>query len=274
MIKERGALSLTEADHRNLETRWIDPPLIERARLYRVNSSDGAALVGRNGAGNYAGLAIPNIFPGHDRARDYTLRLDHPELELRSDGTTRPKARYLNPPGRGNRLYMPPGTPAPWLQETSLPMVVVEGPFKALAVWRLAHHGVETPRWLCVGVNGCWGWRGTVGKTTGPDGDRRDVKGTIVDLNRISCEGRPVYLVADTNITTNSSVAAGWREFGNELEGRGANVVMVEVPAELGINGVDDFLARHGPKAGLALFEAAKPRNASRDFHLTDLGNA
>ena len=127
-------MTLSAHDFAGLEARWITPELARQAGLFRVDSADGAQLVGRNGAGDYSGIAIPNIRPGQTHAREYALRLDHPDLELRSDGTTRPKARYLNPPGRGNRLYMPPGTPAPWLQETSLPMVVVEGPFKALAV--------------------------------------------------------------------------------------------------------------------------------------------
>ena len=268
------AAALTDRDIAALASRWITSELAECARLYRVNSVDGAQLVGRNGAGNYSGLVVPNILPGHDHVRECVLRLDHPEMELKPDGSTRPKAKYLHPPGRRNLLYFPPGITVEQLADTSLPVAVVEGPFKALALFRLAHHGVETARWLPIAINGCWGWRGTVGKTTGPDGGRCDVKGVIADLDRVAWDGRLVLLVPDTNVTTNTSVTAAWRKLGKELERRGAHVATVEIPTEPGINGMDDYLGRHGPEAALELFEAAKPRNTARDFHLTDAGNA
>jgi hypothetical protein len=49
-----------------------------------------------------------------------------------------------------------------------LPLIITEGEFKTLALWRLANwnHG-ERPRFLPVGVSGVYNWRGTVGKTTG-----------------------------------------------------------------------------------------------------------
>ena len=138
----------------------------------------------------------------------------------------------------------------------------------------LAHHGTEQPRFLAIAQNGCWGHRGVIGKTTGPSGDRQDVKGVIPDFDRIAWTGRLVFMVGDINIATNPMVAAGWRDLGKELERRGARCAMVAIPPEDGVNGVDDLLARWGPERVLALFEAAKPRNSARDFHLTDLGNA
>ena len=266
--------TLTDLDLAALQARWIDTATAQRAGLFRVNSVDGAALVGRNGAGDYSGIVIPNIRPVLTEPREYRLRRDYPHLELKPDGGTREKGKYLYPPGRGNLMYFVPGTPDAWLQDANLPVVVVEGEFKSLALWRLAHHDADASRWLPVGIPGCWGWRGTVEKTTGPDGDRRDVKGPIADLDRISWAGRLIYLVPDTNVTDNISVSVAWRELGRELERRGASTVMVEIPQESGINGIDDYLARHGPDAAMALYEAAKPRNAGRDFHLTDLGNA
>ena len=267
--------TLTSNDHRKLAARWIDSKLAEQAGLFRVNSSDGAALVGRNGAGDYAGIGIPNVLPGQSQPREYRLRRDHPDMDLQPDGSTREKGKYLHPPGRGNLLYFPLGTPGSWLQDANLPVAVVEGELKALALWRLANYETETARWLPIGILGCWNWRGTVGKAIGPEGGRRDVKGVIPDLDRIAWVGRLVYLVPDTNLATNPSVAAAWRELGKELERRGANTVMVGLPTELpGVNGVDDLLVRWGPERVLELFEAARPRSTVKDFHLTDLGNA
>jgi len=275
--------TLTATDLEALAARWIPPELAEEAGLYRVDSIDGAQLVGRNGSGNFAGLAIPYFLPGQEQhPREYRLRRDRPDLD--PDG--KELGKYLGPPGRSNLAYFPPGITLESLTDTSQPVVVVEGEFKALSLWRLAHHDAITAdnrgdhlhgehhRWLPVGLQGCWSWRGTIGKARGPDGDQRPVKGVIPDFDRIEFGGRRVYLVPDTDIAKNGSVAAAWRELGKELEGRGANVVTVEIPPEPGINGIDDFLGDHGPEKALKLFAEAKPRSKARDFHLTDLGNA
>ena len=271
---EPTSRALTSDDYRKLEARWIPRELAERAGIFRVNSTVGAQMMGRNGSGNYSGLIIPNIAPGEEHIREYCLRRDHPDLESKPDGGTREKGKYLHPPGRENQLYFPPGTTVEQLADTTLPVALVEGAFKALALFRLSLYNVEKPRWLVIGISGCWNWRGRVGKTTGPDGGRCDVKGPIPDLDRIAWNGRLTLLVPDTNVTGNPSVQAAWREFAKEIERRGAPTVMVEVPNESGINGIDDYLSRHDPEAGLALFEAAKPRNSVNDFHLSDLGNA
>jgi len=266
--------ALTTTDLLALESRWITPELADAAGLFRVRSVDGAALVGRNGTGDWSGLAIPNVVPGQTHAREYRLRVDHPELEQASDGSVRAKNKYLAPPGRSNLLYFVPGTAVEQLEDANLPVAVVEGEFKTLALSRLAFHDTDSARWLAVGILGCWSWRGSVGKTAGPDGDRRDVHGVIGDFDRITWDGRPAYLVADANMTTNTSVAAAWRELGRELHRRGARCATVTIPAGSGINGIDDYLAQHGPEAALALFAAAKTRSTARDYHCTDAGNA
>lgn len=101
-----------------------------------------------------------------------------------------------------------PGTPADWLQDAKLPVAMMEGEFKGIAVCRLSHHDTETARFLPIAISGCWSWRGVVGKAPGPNGERTAVKGPIADLDRLTWEGRLVYLVPDTNMTTNPSVAA------------------------------------------------------------------
>ena len=265
---------LTGRDNAALTSRWITPKLAKHAGLFRVSSADGAQLVGRNGSGNYSGLAIPNTLPGQAQPREYLLRRDFLDLVIKANGRTKEQEKYLYPPGRNNLLYFPPGTTEKFLQDATMPVAVVEGPLKALATHRLANHETENPRFCPVAINGCWGHRGRVGKTTGPNGERRDVKGPIPDLDRIAWDGRLVYLVPDTNVVNNSSVEAAWREFGKELERRGTRTVTVEIPQEPGVNGVDDLLARWGPERVLELFEKARPRNTSRDFHSTDAGNA
>ena len=67
--------SLNDGDLQALGARWIPPELAEAAGIYRVESADGAAIIGRKGSGDYAGLAIPYTWPGAGtRARSHQLR--------------------------------------------------------------------------------------------------------------------------------------------------------------------------------------------------------
>jgi hypothetical protein len=167
---------LTPSDYAVLEARWIDRDLADRAGLRRVDSLTGGDIVGRR-SGNYAGILIPYFVPGGDSVREYRLRRDHPEMEYDSSGNLKPRQKYLSPPGRSNMLYLAPGAPQHLLRYSSIQILIAEGEFKTLALWRLAFHcAADQPRFLPLGVSGVYNWRGTIGKTTGPDGSRLDVK--------------------------------------------------------------------------------------------------
>jgi hypothetical protein len=95
-------------------------------------------------------------------------------------------------------LYFAPGTSEMQLRNADLPVMITEGEFKTLALSRLANWaGAEPPRFLPVGLSGVYNWRGTVGKTTGPDGSRFVVKGPIPDLERIAWKGRRAIIAYD-----------------------------------------------------------------------------
>jgi hypothetical protein len=139
---------LTPADLGSLERRWIDPDLARRAGLRRVDSLTGAEIVGRKG-GDYSGIAIPYFQPGSERVRDYWLRRDHPDMEYDGGGSLKAKQKYLSPPGRSNMLYLPPGVPQSLLRDPELLVLITEGEFKTLALWRAANHGAASqPRFL------------------------------------------------------------------------------------------------------------------------------
>ena len=268
----------TATDTRRVcEDSWLTPDLVDRARIRRVDDAEGRELVGRNGkAGEYQGLAFPYFVPGQNAVREYRIRRDNPDLELR-DGSTRKRGKYLAPPGRGNMLYFVPGTPPDALANVNLPVTLVEGEKKTLALHRLARWGTEAPRWLPVGISGVWSWRGTVGKTNGPNGERRDVKGAISDLGRVVWEERLVYICFDSDVLTNTSVQAARRQLANELRMRGARVRLVTLADRGGTKvGIDDFLVSDGPEAALALFESATDTGNPDLLRLpyTDAGNA
>ena len=238
---------LAASDFTALEARWIDGPLALAAQLRRVDSLTGAELVGRK-SGNHAGVAIPYFFPGTSEVREYRLRRDHPDMEIDSKGQVKPKQKYLSPPGRGNMLYFAPGVTDAQLRDFTLPFIITEGEFKTLALWRLANwNNVESPRFLPVGVSGVYNWRGTIGKTNGPDGDRLDVKGPIPDLERIAWKGRKVVIAYDTDSSQKDLVRFARAELARHLRGRGAVVGFLEWDAKQG-KGIDDHLALVGPE--------------------------
>src|SRR5207248_1574095 len=108
-----------------------------------------------------------------------------------------------------------------------------------------------------VAIAGVWSWRGTVGKTTNPRGERVHLKGPIPDLARIPWKDRIVYIVFDTNVHTDESVSWARKGIARELATRIARVQLVTLPKDCGLNGIDDLLAAWGPDRVLELFDSS-----------------
>ncbi len=142
-----------------------------------------------------------------------------------------------------------------------MPLVITEGPQKTIALYRLSWDGDpgDRPRFVAVGLNGVWGFSGTIGKSTAADGSRQDEKGLIADVRRLPLGGRRGYIVYDTNVRTNPKVAATRIRLSQELTNLGAIVLWVDLPATPDVNGVDDPLALRGPEYVLHLIEKATP---------------
>ena len=253
---------LTAADYSALDARWIDRDLADGAHLRRVDSMTGCEIVGRRG-GNYAGILIPYFLPGSDQVREYRLRRDQPDLEYDASGNLKPRQKYLSPPGRSNMLYVVPGVGPALLNAPALPIIVTEGEFKTLALWRLANHGSpDRPRFLPLGVSGVYNWRGTIGKTVGPDGSRLDVKGAIRDLDWIIWDGRHVIIAYDADAVTKELVRIARSELAAHLRGRGALVGFLEWDGAKG-KGIDDHLATVGPEVVLDIIAHANFASAT-----------
>jgi hypothetical protein len=61
------------------------------------------------------------------------------------NGKPKQRGKYLSPLGRANMVYFVPGLPAEKLREAGTLVIVTEGEFKTLALWRLANHQSSTP---------------------------------------------------------------------------------------------------------------------------------
>ena len=248
---------LTKRHYGLLQARWIDRELADAACLRKVDNQEGAVVLGRKPSGNYAGILIPYLLPGRDRPHTYRVRIDHPDVV---DGR---QLRYIAPPGDGNRLYFVPGTDPDWLTDTTVSIVIVEGEFKTLALWRLAHYGLtdaaERPRFLPIGIPGAWNWKGKTGRSEDETGTRVTERGPIPDLRLVACQSREVIILYDADLEEKRDVSVARMCFTRELRGRGANVKWFAWPKNLpaGIKGIDDYLAALGPEPALDLIDAA-----------------
>jgi hypothetical protein len=250
---------LNEADYAALAGSWVAREIADSAMLRRVDEYQGREVIGQKGSRDCAGILIPYYWPDEPWAFNYRLRRDHPDWKYDGQGNAKPDKKYLGPPKSSNRLYLPPGVTLDQLSDLSIPVALVEGEKKALALWRLARHETDTPRFIPLAIAGVWNWRGTVGKTNDSRGERVDVKGPIPDLHRVAWQGRLVYIVFDANVQSIDSVK--WARIGisRELGKRGAKVDFINLPPDCGVNGIDDLLAAWGPARVLELFQNSVP---------------
>jgi putative DNA primase/helicase len=236
---------LTSGDYQKLERSGISRCMAEQALLRRVDSFTGTEIVGRNGTADYAGIIIPYIWPGEQRIREYRLRRDHHEVE-----NGKPKNKYISPPGRGNMLYFVPGTQPEWLANPNIPIMLTEGEKKTIALSELAWYAVgdaaDTPAWLAAGISGVSNWRGKRGKVEGPNGERLDETGPIPDFDRVHWEHRAVTVIFDSNVHSNDNVRIARFALAKELRSRGARVLFLDIPANAGVNGIDDLIGLWG----------------------------
>jgi putative DNA primase/helicase len=276
---------LTSADYETLAHSGISRATAESAFLRRVDTFTGAEIVGRlkdgHVKGDYAGIIFPYVWPGNQHARAYRLRRDKPEYEAASDGQLRREQnKYIAAPGSAILLYIPPGVAPEWLADVSLPLIVTEGEKKALALWEMAWHAVGDaaghPSFLPLAISGVWNWRGTIGKTEGPDGEWREVKGPVPDWDRIELPNRQTVIVFDADIHTNSKVRQARDGLARMLAKRGADVRFVDLPADAGIKGIDDLIGAWGPEKVKELFRSGSysPACDLLAFALNDHGNA
>ena len=262
-LPDLEGVPLTDADLERLEERWINRELTTSLR--RVESIVGAAAVGQSGKpGNYAGILIPYLWPGERYHREVRLRRDHPDITVDALGNRKEVRKYLSPPGRGNMLYLAPGTDPTLLGNIDIPIVITEGEFKTLALTRLSWfergESAELPAFLPMGLSGVWNWRSRTTKANDADGARISVISVIADFSRIEYRDRAVTILFDADIATKPDVAAARRELTHELETRGAIVSHFRFPRKTlpELKGIDDFLAVRGPGEVLQLLTNAK----------------
>jgi hypothetical protein len=130
--------------------------------------------------------------------------------------------RYYQRGGTPSRLYVPARARAA-LADPSVPLLITEGEKKALTA---NQEGLA-----CVAVGGLWNWQA---------GGR-----AVADLDRIDWYEREAVIVPDSDIWTRPDLLQPVFALGKELEGRGAKVAVIKLPAgQAGAKaGLDDYLS-------------------------------
>lgn len=204
---------------------------------------------------NLAGLAFPYRDP---RSGAEILTRIRPDVAFNG-------RKYLAPTGSRNRLYLPFPT-EPLLTDPRFPVIITEGEKKTLAVAEAA-----TSRYLAVGVSGVWNWR-TSDKEKRPLAERpgsqtvRVNSRPIEDFDWITWRDRQVFIVFDSDGTSNPEVQKAETALAGELRKRGATPLVVSLPATKagGKQGIDDYLASIDVGGRLGALErlcrAAAPR--------------
>ena len=172
--------------------------------------------------------------PGYFRVRVY------PPIETK-EGT----AKYLQPKGSTNHLYLPPGVDPKGKE----PIYITEGEKKAYC---LTLHGFP-----CIGLGGVYGWK-------------RDGK-AISDLDAITWKKRDVIIVYDADIAVNEAVAQAEAKLAEELIFRKARVFTKRLPYGPDCaKGADDFITVHGVESFKKLkIKFVKPKKLGRTSKTT-----
>src|SRR5438093_10059077 len=140
--------------------------------------------------------------------------------------------RYYQRAGTPPRLYIPAPAQAA-LADPTVPLLITEGEKKAL---RGNQDGLA-----CVAVGGLWNWQ--VGGRP------------IADLDRIDWCEREAVIVPDSDVWTRPELGQPVFALGKELEGRGAKITVLKLPARPDGTkaGLDDYLCAHSREAFEAL---------------------
>jgi len=258
-----GQLRLSEKHRADLRASGLTDETID-ANGYQTLTSAGAITILLHWRGGTEKLgpcmAIPyfradgTMIPLAEYCR---LRPDTPRVKQSEDGKPPRVVKYEAPKGSSARLYFPPAT-CKQLADPPIPLLITEGEKKAA---KAAQEG-----FACVGLSGVEAW--SKRRETGPDGRKIGERELLDDFSHIPLDGREVYIVFDSDISTKPEVQRAESAFAQSLAKKGAIVKCVRLPDgppdENGVPqkvGLDDYLLDHSADDLRALIaEAITPQ--------------
>jgi Domain of unknown function (DUF3854) len=240
-------LPLSAGDLAVFKKLCIPPSLLAEARIQRVSDKEARNDYGMrfDAIADLSGLLYPYYVPSVSYRVGARVRRDHPEVDI--DGKVRNK--YISAYGDRKHLYFPPGS-AEKLKDASCPVALVEAEKSSLALTAWAER--VRMALLPLGMGGCYGWKGRVG---------REESEPLPDLDFF--DGRKVYVLLDANVATNPKVKAARSALCAELPQRKCEVFVCDLPITPDVNGPDDYISVCGDEAMAEVFANARPPKTS-----------
>ena len=245
-----GLVNLLPGDRGNLcREHWLTNKILDAAGVRRVPDDIGRMLTGW-ARRDCSGIILPYPMLDGSYSVFFRIRRDKPDVRLDLRGGEKIERKYAAAYGSRNYCYWSPGTTQAQLDDAALPIIITEGEYKTLALYRLANYEVSKSRFLAVGLGGVDSWIGKDGKTLQPDGSTRDSSGIIPDMRRIAWKDRKVIIAYDADLHRKPAVKGARRRLAGEMRAAGAIVSFLEWEERDG-KGIDDWLATVGPEAVL-----------------------
>ena len=160
--------------------------------------------------------------------------------------------KYTQPKGSANYLYFPPNID--WGQvanDVEVPTYITEGEFKAIAAAKLG--------FACIGLPGVSSWK-----------SKKVLKPILNEFSLIDWQKRQVFLVFDSDLSSNLQVQSALISLARELTDMGAIPYIIYLPAlpeaSLLKVGLDDYLKYRGYENFLKLTTVAEPFNLTAEL--------
>lgn len=258
-ILNHGQVDIYLSDHhfKNLHDGSAISPEVIRERGYRTITALkqltdlGFTSQQVSQQARFPGLVIP-VFGTDGSNGVYMFRSDSPvslddKAKKLADGTYKQRViKYVWPAGIEPRIDCSPAC-LDRLKDPTIPLWITEGIKKGDSLVSQGLCAVSLP-------NGVWGFK-----------SKRE--GLVTDLDHIVWRGRLVYIIFDSDAQVKKGVDQARARLCKILSRRGADVVVVPLPAGPDKIGVDDFFARGGTVADLLAYaEIGKSLPIKTDF--------
>jgi len=203
------------------------------------------------------GILIP-LHGVEGKVIGHQYRPDNP----REDAKRKRPVKYENPTGSSVRVDVPPRCQAN-LGNPAVPLWITEGVKKADAL--------ASASACAIGLTGVWGFKGKnlLGGTT-----------ILADFDYIALKERLVYIIFDSDSTSNPQVAMALRRLAEHLKRKGAGVRILDIPSADPDKkvGADDYLAQGHSLDDMAKLEVTEEaieatlRERSGEVYCVDSG--
>ena len=257
-------ISLTDSDRSRIRRFRITDELIELHEIRRVTDSEArldCGILAKN-VSDLSGVVYP-IFGAEDQIKGYRVRRDNPEIRK-----GKPENKYVMSVDRPH-LYFE-RTSRQYISNASVPLILVESYTAALAISAWCQRTGQL--YMVVATAGCWGWSGTIGITENENGQRVQEKGLSPDFALITLEQRTVFILFDSDVSSNYKVSSARRRLTAELHELNAVVRYPVIPQNDGTKiGPDDYLALFSDEDFAVILDKAKTaKKYETPFKLTD----